>query len=147
MSEAPMTPGSTASGEGSGACKKPRQFQAYWWEFMAPLPSQILRPVREALSIHRKRPARLRSIDAARYALRDYKASAEVTADSVEAMMRARGMEHADPNDPDEAAAFLDRIGDSGRKALAKTDRVGIAIFYAELTLDWLDSELSRGQR
>ena len=33
------------------------------------------------------------------------------------------------------------------QKALAKSDRVGIAIFYAELTLDWLDSELSRGQR
>lgn len=131
---------------GQGASENPRKFQAHWREFLAPLPSQVLRPLREALSIHRRRPARLRALDSARHALRDYKADANVTADSVEAMMHNRGVEQVDPSDPDEAAAFLDRMGQSGRKALAKSDCVAAAIAYAEMTLDWLEWELNRGE-
>ncbi len=114
-------------------------------EHMAPLPSQILLPLRAALSIHRRRPARLRSIDAARCALHDYKANANVTAESVDTMMHARGMEQVDPSNPLQAGAFLARMSDSGRKALAKCDRVQGAIAYAEMTIQWLDWELSHG--
>ncbi|TYT27256.1 hypothetical protein FZO89_13885 [Luteimonas viscosa] len=114
---------------------------------MAPLPSQILSPLREALKIYRTRVARLRNLDAARYALRTFKENADVYGESVESMMLARGMEHVDPANPLQAAAFLARMGDSGRKALAKCDRVATAIAYAEMTLEWLDSELSHGER
>ncbi|MBJ6978057.1 hypothetical protein [Luteimonas sp. MC1895] len=113
---------------------------------MAPLPSQVLRPLRDALSLHRRRTARLRSIDAAREALRSFKADAEVTGDSVDARMQAIGMEYADPSDRAEAAAFLDRLGESGRKALAKRGRVAAAIFYAESTIAWLEWELTRDE-
>lgn len=145
--EGGMTPVVGSPAGGPGASKNPRQFQAYWWDFMTPLPSQILRPLREALSLHRRRPARLRSIDAARCALHDFKADAKVTGESVDARMQAVGMEYADPGDPADAAAFLDRLGESGRKALAKRDRVAAAIAYAELTIAWLEWELTRGQR
>ena len=138
-----------AGGGGGGrpvVCKKPRQFQPHWWDFMAPLPSQVRRPLRDALSLHRRRTARLRSIDAAREALRSFKADATVTGDSVDARMQAIGMEYADPSDRAEAAAFLDRLGQSGRKALAKRDRVAAAIFYAESTIAWLEWELTHDE-
>jgi hypothetical protein len=135
---------SGASGR-PGALEKPQHFQDYWWKFMAPLPSQVLSPLRRALSIHRRRPARLRNIDAARHALREFKAKAQVTAESVDDRCRELGMEVPDLTDAAKVATFFDRFGDAGLKGLAKRDRVAMAIAYAEMTLEWLDSELSRG--
>lgn len=128
-----------------GVCEKPRQFQERWMEHMAPLPSQVLIPLREALKIHRKRAARLRSLDAARYALRVFKVNTGVYRESVDAKLDRLGVEQVDPLNPLEADAFLARLGDSGRKALDKCDRVQGAIAYAEMTIQWLVWELSHG--
>ena len=146
MAQGGTPPAGGGGGERPVAFEKPQQFQPYWWDFMAPLPSQVLRPLRDALSLHRRRTARLRSIDAAREALRSFKEDAAVTADSVDARMQAIGVEHADPSDLAEAAQFLDRLGQSGRKALAKRDRVAAAIFYAESTIAWLEWELTHDE-
>ena len=109
------------------------------------LPSQVLRPLRVALSPSRSRECRLRALDEAVRALAVIKAHATIYSGSVEHRFDGLGMEYVDPSNPEQAAAFLDRIGTPGLRALDKRQRVAVAIAYAELTIEWLNAELSDG--
>jgi hypothetical protein len=109
------------------------------------LPSQVLRPMRAALSIHRTHEFRLRALDEATRELAVVKPRAGIYSESVEIRFQDLGMEYVDPSNPEQASAFLDRIGPSGIKALSKRQRVAAAIAYAEMTIEWLNWELSHG--
>lgn len=145
MTEAPMTPGLSSNGGRQVLCEKPRQFQERWLEAMEALPSQVLRPLREALKIHRSREYRLRSLDAARCELGIIKPNSRIYSDSVDAKIQELNVENVDPSSHLQADAFLARLGNSGRKALEKRQRVASAIAYAEMTIEWLEWELSHG--
>lgn len=112
---------------------------------MQSLPSQVLRPLREALKIHRSDEHRLRHLDAARYELGVLKSNAGIYSDSVDAKLQELSVEQVDPSNPLQAAAFVARMGDSGRNALSKRQRKESAIAYAEMTVEWLQWELARG--
>ena len=145
MTEAPPPPVSGRGGGGSPVYEKPRQFQERWFEAMDSLPSQVLRPLREALKIHRSRERRLQFLDAARYILGIRKSNFRITSESVDERLDALGVEQVDPSNPLQAAAFVERLGDSSLKALDKRQRVRAAIAYAEMTIEWLEWELSHG--
>jgi hypothetical protein len=113
---------------------------------MQPLPSQVLSPLRDALSIHRTQEFRLRALGHARYELALLKSNAGIYSESVDTRFHGLGMEQVDATCPEQADAFLDRIGESGLKALNKRQRVAAAIAYAEMTIEWLDWELSDGR-
>ena len=144
--EGGMPPGS-GDGDGRlGARKNPRRFEERWMEAMRDgLPSQVLRPLRVAISLSRSRQSRLRALDEAVRALAAIKAQATIYSGSVERRFDGLGIEYVDPSNPEQAAAFLDRIGTSGLRALDKRQRVAAAIAYAEMTIEWLDWELSNG--
>ena len=113
---------------------------------MDALPSQVLRPLHDALSIHRTHEFRLRALGQARDELGMLKSKAGVYSESVDARFQALGMEQVDSTCPEQADAFLERIGASGLKALNKRQRVAAAIAVGEMTLEWLDWELSNGR-
>lgn len=145
MTEAPSCPVLNSVDERLGACEKPRQYQPHWAEMMQPLPSQVLRPLRDArdarLAIHRRRT----HLDTARQELRIYAENMKPWMDDVYAMMDRRGRAFVDPNNPLQAAAFLARLSKSGRDALDKCQRVRAAIAYGEMTIEWLEWELTHG--
>jgi hypothetical protein len=128
-----------------GVREKPRQIQDYWWEFMDALPSQVLRPLRDAfdgrLTLAHRRCRR----NLARLQLHAYKRDLREWMHSVDAMMLRHGEPSVDKLDPEQAQAFALSLTDSERRALAKCQRVRAAIAYAEMTLEWLDWSLSRG--
>ena len=139
-------PGSRDGDGRLGARKNPRRFEERWMEAMRDgLPSQVLRPLRVALSLSRSRESRLRALDEAVRALAAITAQATIYSDSVEHRFDGLGMEYVDPSNPEQAAEFLDRIGTSGLRALDKRQRVAAAIAYSELTIEWLNWELSSG--
>ena len=145
MTEAPMTPVLSSVDGRPGACEKPRQYHPRWGEMMQPLPSQVLRPLRDArdarLSIHR----RIVRLDHARHELRIYAGNMQPWMDEVYAMMDRRGRASVDPTNPLQAEAFLARLSKSGRDALDKCQRVRAAIAYGEMTVEWLHWKLTHG--
>ena len=144
MTQAPTPPGSGCRCGRAVPSEKPRQFQARWKEAMAPLPGQVLSPL--AVALNSKLSARRRrALDAAIRALHDYRASLREWFESIDAMMDRRGMEYVDPHDPAQADAFVERLGDSGRRALEKRRRIEAAMAYAEMTIDWIRWELAHG--
>ncbi|RYD60858.1 MAG: hypothetical protein EOP58_15680, partial [Sphingomonadales bacterium] len=123
MTEAPSCPVLSSVGGRQAVYEKshqPREFKPHWLEMMQPLPSQVLRPLRDArdarLSIHRRRIR----LDHARHELRIYAGNMKPWMDDVYAMMDRRGRAFVDPNNPLQAAAFLARLSKSGRDALDK---------------------------
>lgn len=146
MSQAPPDRGSGGADGRLPVYENQRQkFQSYWWDFMQGLPTQVRRPLRDALkpnlSLARRRAARHH----ARRELAAFVASARAYADSVDDMLNRRGIEYVDPTDPVQAAAFVNAITPAGIKALDKRHRVAAAIAYARMTLEWLDRELGHG--
>ena len=146
MTEAPTPPVPGRGIGGPPACEKPRRFQERWFEAMDSLPSQVLRPLREALKIHRRRERRLQFLDSVRNELGILKSNARIYSDSVDAKLDALGVEQVDPTNPAKAAGFVERLGDSSLKALDKRQRISAAIAYGEMTIEWLEWELSNGR-
>jgi len=145
MTEGGTHPGVGGSGGGLGASKNPRHPQDHWWDFMASLPSQVLRPLRDAfdgrLTLAHRRSRR----NHARHQLDAYARDLKAWMQSVDAMMRRHGEPNVDKLDPEQADAFAKSLTDAERKALAKCQKVRAAIAYAELTLEWLNWTLARG--
>lgn len=136
------------SGDGDGRLgvfEKARQFQPHWWGMMVALPSQVLRPLRDAMDRRRTRAARRALRDEAAANLRAYARDLTEWMESVDAMMQRHGEPFVDKLDPAQADAFHASLTDSEKRALAKCQRVRAAIAYAGMTLEWLDAELSDG--
>lgn len=140
-----MAPPSGSGGGRPVACEKPRQFQPYWWDFLAALPTQVRRPIRDALNAKISTARRRAALHHASVALEEHRPRAATYSDSVDAMLERRGMEYVDPADPAQAADFVERITESGTNALSKRKRAEAAIAYADMTIAWLDWELGRG--
>lgn len=142
--EAPITPLTQDAAGGQVACKKPGQkFPRRWAEAMdGRLPSQVLRPLRDARSHRLSTANRVAALDAARDALRVREAHHEQWSDSVDQRMDDRGMEYVDHNNALQAAAFLARIGITTRAALAKRQETAVAIEVAKLEIQRLEQEL-----
>jgi hypothetical protein len=145
MSQAPQAPASASAYGRVAACEKPRQFQPYWREFLTRLPTQVRKPLNDALNARLSLPRRRAALYHARRHFQPYKSGMATYAQSVEAMMEQRGMEYVDPSDPMQADAFLKRLTPSGLRALGKRQRAGVAIAFAEMTIEWLDMELAHG--
>ena len=145
IAEAPSPPVTEGDGEGPPVCEKPRQVQPHWWEMMDALPSQVLRPLRDAVDGKFSFPHRRRCTNQARNQLDHYSRDLQEWMQSVEAMMQRHGEPHVDKLDAEQAENFHASLTESERKALTKCQRVRAAIAYGHLTLEWLDSELSRG--
>ena len=145
MTEGGTTPVLRSTGGRPGLYEKPRQFQPHWAEMMQPLPSQVLRPLRDARDTRRSTSYRRLRLIHARQELRAYVASMQPWMADVYAMMDRRGRPFVDQENPLQAEAFLARLSKSGRDALAKCQRVRAAIAYAEMTIEWLDWELAHG--
>jgi hypothetical protein len=143
--EAPSPPVAEHDDERLGVCKKPRQFQPYWLEFMEPLPSQIRRPLRDALNPKLSAKRRAARLVQARRTLHIYAGDLGEWFESVDQMMDKRGVEYVDPSNAAQADAFVARLGDSGRRALDKRQRIRTAIAYARMTIDWVEWELTHG--
>lgn len=146
MTEAPTRLSTPCGGGGQAVQENPRQFRKHWAEFMAPLPRQILTPLRRARCEAASLRARRVNLHSARQALHAYVGDLAQWFASVDEMMARRGVEYVDSSDPLQAAAFLDRLGDSGRRALAKRQKVETAIAYARMTIERLEWELRDGR-
>ncbi|GAB2621325.1 hypothetical protein [Novilysobacter erysipheiresistens] len=141
--EAPMTPAPDAGGGRLGRCEKPSQFPRRWAEAMeGHLPSQVLRPLRDARDRRLSKTNRLAALDSARFALSVRERNWRATDNSLDEMQEKRGVEYVDPSDPAQAAAFVERID---LKALSKSRRIEVAIEVAKLEIERLDKELYRG--
>lgn len=145
MSEAPMGPVPCEKCGRPAPCEKPRQFQDHWWGFLDNLPSQVRHPLRDALNPKLSAGRRRAGLHHANCALQEYRVNAATYSDSVSEMLIARGMENVDPVDAKKAAAFLDRITDSGLKAIEKRKRAEAAIAFADMTIAWLNWQLGHG--
>lgn len=143
--EGGMRPGAGDGDGGSGSSKIPRQIQPHWWDMMDALPSQVLRPLRDALDGRLSLAHRRCRRNHARDRLQDYVRDLSEWMDSVDAMMQRHGEPFVDKLDAAQAEAFHASLTDSERKALAKCQRVRAAIAYAEMALERLDWELSNG--
>lgn len=145
IAEGVRPPGAEGAGGGLGVQKIPRQFQPHWWEMMDALPSQVLRPLRDAVNGKFSVPHRRRCTNQARNQLDHYSRDLHEWMQSVEAMMQRHGEPHVDKLDAAQAEAFHSSLTESEHKALTKCQRVRAAIAYGHMTFEWLDSELSRG--
>lgn len=145
MSQAPMPPGSGGDGERPGGCEKPRQFQPYWWDFLAALPTQVRHPLRDALNTKLSLQRRRAGLHHASCALDQHRKNAATYSDSVDAMMDRRGMEYVDPADPAQATAYVERLTTSGLRALSKRKRTEAAIAYADMAIEWVEWGLAHG--
>lgn len=147
MSAEGVRPPCSGSGPGgAGGCEKPpRKIELHWWGMMDALPSQVLRPLRDALKRRFTLAHRRCHRNHARDHLDHYAAGLGEWMESVDAMMRRHGAERVDIRDQEKADAFHSGLTDSERKALAKCQRVRAAIAYARMALEWLDWELSHG--
>lgn len=142
MTEGPHAPGYGRGGGGPDVQKIPRQIREHWWQSMTPLPSQVLRPLREATMQSRTTAHRRCRRNHARLNLSAYQRDMQEWMDSVDAMMQRHGAQLVDIADVEQADAFHSRLTNSERKALAKCQAVRAAIAYAEMSLEWLDWEL-----
>lgn len=143
--EAPRAPGSGAESEGPGVQKIPRQIAEHWWELMAPLPGQVLRPLRDATKRNLSKAHRRCRRNHARQRLSEYRRDMRAWMQSVDDMMTRHGAHLVDLADGEQTAKFHATLTDSERKALAKCQVVRAAIAYGEMSLEWLDWELSNG--
>lgn len=125
-----------------GAGGIPREIKPHWLEAMQGLPRQVMRPLRDACDCRRTLPHRRARLDEAVYELGHYERSLRVWSNSVDEMMRARGVENVDHLNPLQAQAFLARLTDSGQRALKKRIRVGSAIAYARMAIERIQWEL-----
>lgn len=142
MTEAPSHPGFRTGGERPGVQKIPRQIQERWWQHMDALPSQVLRPLRDATKRSMTLAHRRCRRNHARERLTEFKRDMSAWMESVDAMLRRHGVECVDITNPERTAEFHARLNDSERRALAKYQRVRGAIAYAEMSLEWLDWDL-----
>jgi hypothetical protein len=141
--QGPMPPQGGPPGGGLGSPKFPRQIPAHWLEAMEPLPSEVLRPFREARDHRRSVSSRAAALDRARHALSVREAHHRQWSVSVDARMTRCGVERVDRTNPLQAAAFLARID---RKALTKRQCLDVAIEVAKLEFARLEMELGHGQ-
>src|SRR5690349_21790345 len=95
----------------------PSQIPARWLEAMEPLPSEVLRPLRDARDNRMKLPRRSAALAEARNQLSIREAHHRQWSASVDERMDRCGMEYVDKLDQLQVAAFLARID---RKALNK---------------------------
>lgn len=145
MSQAPTPPVSQGGGGWLVACEKPRQFQHRWWDVLVALPTQVKRPLRDALNGRLSNARRRAGIHHASRALGEYRRNAATYSESVAEMLGRRGIDNVDVADPEQSAAFVARIMASGLNALGKCKRAEAAIAYADMAIAWAELELGRG--
>ena len=142
MNEAPSPP-LTLDGVGRQVFRKnPSQFPAHWAESMEPLPSEVLRPLRDARDGRCSIRKRLARLDEAAFQLSVREQHHKAWSASVDDRMDRCGMEFVDRSDPLQCAAFLARID---RKALTKRQALEVAIEVAKLEIQRLREELGHG--
>lgn len=142
MTEGPHAPGYGRVDGRPGVQKIPRQIQEHWWQSMTPLPSQVLRPLRDATKRNLSKAHRRCRRNHAKERLSQYRRDMQEWMNSVDAMMQRHGAQLVDIADVEQAEAFHSRLTDRERKALAKCQAVRAAIAYAEMSLEWLDWDL-----
>ena len=142
MGEAPM-PRPTAGGVGRQVFQKiPSQIPTHWLEAIEPLPSEVLRPLRDARDARCSVRRRLARLDEAAFQLGVREEHHKAWSASVDDRMDRCGMEYVDRSDPLQCAAFLARID---RKALTKRQALEVAIEVAKLEIQRLREELGHG--